>query len=211
MPIKGVLFMLIIIVLDSDMIINTNQMWMCPTGFREFEPLMSFMFLKEDGTAKTLYLSQSSFPTKIYMNVYENHLSLITDHTMYSKQYICNRCDKLFARMENLSKHQSKCDGTVEYAYPGGVYKIKLSLVFRSKKVSSHMTTSHKLINQMKPLYHSMKLYSTIKDCNVLEEEYLSFQKFVDQGKLEQEALKTLRLPAKPKTGPDNYQWLQGL
>ena len=86
------------------------------------------MFLKEDGSAETLYLSQAPFPTKIYLNVFQNHLSLITDQQMYSKQYICNRCDKVFAEMWNLNKHQTKCDGTVEYSYPGGVYKNKLSV-----------------------------------------------------------------------------------
>ena len=84
------------------------------------------MFMKEDGTAKTFYLSQALFPTKICMNMYENHLSLIKDIQMYSKQYICNQFDKLFARMENLNKHQPKCDGTVEYAYPGGVHRNKV-------------------------------------------------------------------------------------
>ena len=84
------------------------------------------MFLKEDGSAKTLYLSQASFPTKIYMNVYQNHLSLITDIQMYSKQYICNCCDKVFAEMWNLKKHQSKCDGTVKYVFPGGMYKLSV-------------------------------------------------------------------------------------
>ena len=53
--------------------------------------------------------------------------------------------------------------------------------------------------------------YSTIKGCNVLEEEYSAFQKLLDQGKSKQEALHALRLPAKPKTGPENYQWLQQL
>ena len=53
--------------------------------------------------------------------------------------------------------------------------------------------------------------YSTIKNCNILEEEYASFQKLLDQGKSEQEALQSLRLPTKPKTGPENYQWLQQL
>ena len=67
-----------------------------------FEVQLFAMFLKEDGTAKTLYLSQASFPTKIYMNVYENHKSYIK---MYSKQYICNWCDKVFAEMRNLHKH----------------------------------------------------------------------------------------------------------
>ena len=95
-----------------------------PQPEKYYETQLFAMFLKEDGTAKTLFLSQSSFPTKIYMNVYENHLSLITDHKMYSKQDICNHCDKLFAEMRNLNKHQTKCDTTVEYAYPGGIYKI---------------------------------------------------------------------------------------
>ena len=93
-----------------------------------YETQLFAMFLKEDGSAKTLYLSQASFPTKIYLNVFENHLSLITDIKMYSKQYICNRCDKLFVEVRNLNKHQSKCDGTVKYVFPGGVYKNKLSV-----------------------------------------------------------------------------------
>ena len=53
--------------------------------------------------------------------------------------------------------------------------------------------------------------YLTIKNCNVLEEEYISFQKLVDQGKSEQEALQIMLLTAKPKTGPENYQRFQQL
>ena len=53
--------------------------------------------------------------------------------------------------------------------------------------------------------------YSIIKHCNVLEEEYAAFQKLLDQGKSGQEVLQSLRLPAKPKPGPENYQWLQQL
>ena len=89
-----------------------------------YETQLFAMFLKEDGTAKTLYLSQSSFPTKIYMNFYQNHLSYIKDIKMYFKQYICAHCDKLFAEMKNLNKHWPKCEGSIEYSYPGGVYKI---------------------------------------------------------------------------------------
>ena len=53
--------------------------------------------------------------------------------------------------------------------------------------------------------------YSTIKGCNVLEEDYGTFQKLINQGKSQQEALQALRLPTKLKTGPENYQWLQQL
>ena len=102
------------------------------------------MFLKEDGSAKTLYLSQASFPTKIYMNVYQNHLSYIKDIKMYSKQYICNRCDKLFAEMRNLNKHQAKCDGTVKYVFPGGVYKNKLSVFEELEKMGVRVREADK-------------------------------------------------------------------
>ena len=54
-------------------------------------------------------------------------------------------------------------------------------------------------------------IYSTIKNCSILEEEYISFQKLANQGKSQQEALQILRLTSKPKTGPGNYQWLQQL
>ena len=61
-----------------------------------YEVQLFAMFLKEDGAAKTLYLSQSPFPTKIYMNVHHNHLCLIKDIQMNSKQYICcSWCDKV--------------------------------------------------------------------------------------------------------------------
>ena len=53
--------------------------------------------------------------------------------------------------------------------------------------------------------------YSTIKGCDVLEEEYAAFRKFLDQGKSEQEALQSLRSPAKPKNSPENYWWLHQL
>ena len=59
------------------------------------------------------------------------------------------------------------------------------------------------------PPYESF--YSTIKNCNVLEEDYATFQKLLDQGKSEQEALQILRLQEAPKSGPENYQWLNDL
>ena len=53
--------------------------------------------------------------------------------------------------------------------------------------------------------------YSTIKNCNVLEEDCATFQKLIDEGKSQHEALQALRPPTKPNTGPENYQWLQQL
>ena len=93
-----------------------------------YETQLFVMFLKQDGSTETIYLSQASFPSKIYFNLYQNHLSLITGIKMYSKQFICNRCQKVFAEMWNLKQHESKCDANLKYVFPGGVYKNKLSV-----------------------------------------------------------------------------------
>ena len=72
-----------------------------------------------------------------------------------------------------------------------------------------YFTHADQLDESTLPPYETF--YSTIKGCNVLEEDYATFQKLINQGKSEQEALQALRLPSKPKTGPENYQWLQQL
>ena len=92
--------------------------WMSFLNLRSILKFNCFaMFLKEDGSAETFYLSQASFPTKIYMNVYQNHLSYIKDIKMYSNQYICSRYDKVSTKMSHHLRHQSKCDGTVKYVF----------------------------------------------------------------------------------------------
>ena len=133
-----------------------------------YETRLFAMFLKEDGTAKTLYFSQSSFPTKIYMNVYKHHLSLITDIKMYSKQFICSRCDKLFCRMQKLKQYQPKCDSTVEYAYPGGVYKNKLSAFEKLEKMGAAV--------------HEENKYEKWFACYDFEAHRHDFREGIDQG-----------------------------
>ena len=55
-----------------------------------------------------------------------------------------------------------------------------------------YFTDADQLDETTLPPYETF--YSTIKNCNVLEEEHAAFQKLVDQGKSEQEALQTLGL-----------------
>ena len=58
---------------------------------------------------------------------------------MYSKQYICNQCGKLSTRLINSKCHETKCDGTVQYTYPGGVYKNKLSVFEELEEMGVHV------------------------------------------------------------------------
>ena len=72
-----------------------------------------------------------------------------------------------------------------------------------------YFTSAGQLDETTLPPYETF--HSTIKGCNVLEEEHAVFQKLLNQGKSGQEALQILRLTSKPKTGHENYQWLQQL
>ena len=54
---------------------------------------------------------------------------------MYSNQYVCACCDKVSMKMSHHLRHQTKCDGTVEYSYPGGIYKNKLSVFEELEKI----------------------------------------------------------------------------
>lgn len=51
--------------------------------------------------------------------------------------------------------------------------------------------------------------YSDLKKINTLEEEYLKYQRLLDDGKSNEQALKVLKLKAPPPTGRDNYEFLQ--
>ena len=45
----------------------------------------------------------------------------------------------------------------------------------------------------------------------MLEEEFNTYQKLLDQGKSQEQALQILHLQEVPKTGPENFAWLQQL
>ena len=72
-----------------------------------------------------------------------------------------------------------------------------------------YFTSADQLDETTLPPYGTF--YSTIKNCNFLEQEHAAFQKLADQGTSEQEALQILRLTSKQKqalriiSGFNNY------
>ena len=87
-----------------------------------FECQIHILQLKENGTAETVHQASSKHPIKIYLILCGEHLSLITDHLHYTKEFVCKQCGKVLSEIRNLQNHERRCDGTVKYKYPGGVY-----------------------------------------------------------------------------------------
>ena len=57
--------------------------------------------LSPDGVVCNVYKSVNYYDSKMYLNVYENHLSYIVDINKIAKNFQCEKCLKLFTREWN--------------------------------------------------------------------------------------------------------------
>ena len=56
------------------------------------------------------------------LNLYEDHLSYITDLNVYCKKYECRNCKDLFPTHGKVVRHEKSCKETTRFLYPGGYY-----------------------------------------------------------------------------------------
>ena len=79
--------------------------------------------LDEQGQATLISRSHRRFDSTLYLNLFENHFSYITDIKNYCKSFECGRCGMLFPSHYRLKVHCRRCNGNVRYFFPGGGYK----------------------------------------------------------------------------------------
>ena len=60
----------------------------------------------------------------LYLNLYHNHFSYISDFQKYSNRYRCTKCDKIFTHVGNFKVHIKGCDGATRKIYSSGVFRI---------------------------------------------------------------------------------------
>lgn len=53
--------------------------------------------------------------------------------------------------------------------------------------------------------------YSSLKKCNVLETDFLQFQKLIDGGKSETQPLKVMGLQIRPNTKEENHEMIRNV
>ena len=59
------------------------------------------------------------------LNLYQNHLSLITDFEKYCTASQCFNCDELWCERNHFLRYCKKCTITTRQTYPGGLFKPK--------------------------------------------------------------------------------------
>ena len=76
-----------------------------------------------------VYLTQKRHQQTMYMNVYKNHLSLVTNFGAYAKRFTCSKCSRHFIRLDSMRRHQKTCSDNLRIKYKGG-YKEKPTNIF---------------------------------------------------------------------------------
>ena len=78
--------------------------------------------LTERDVAIPVYKSRANFPNTMNLNMYDNHLSFITNIQAYCKKYQCINCDMLFKTAKACKRHQISCSLATGYKFPGGYH-----------------------------------------------------------------------------------------
>ena len=75
-----------------------------------------------------VYKSLDKNTDTMYLNLYEHHMSLITDINIYARRYQCPRCDRIFPRNYNMRRHLRVYSNRTKHVYPGGFYSKNQSI-----------------------------------------------------------------------------------
>ena len=70
-----------------------------------FKVNITVFSLDECDVAESVYASSSHHSQTMYLNVYQNHLSLITRLEGFCRKFICNECSTIFNRADRYLRH----------------------------------------------------------------------------------------------------------
>ncbi len=81
--------------------------------------IMSYL---ESGIVNTKYISPGKNKRNIYLNVYEGHLSWISNIERYANRFQCHHCKRLFPKLWRVDSHQKACKKMSKLKFPSGTY-----------------------------------------------------------------------------------------
>ena len=79
--------------------------------------------LNPNGTLSLIFESLSQDTNIMYLNIYQDHLSYVTNFKKFAKKYECLKCSKIFIKLWNLKRHITVCYDRTKYIFSGGFYK----------------------------------------------------------------------------------------
>ena len=90
---------------------------------------MSMFFqLQEDQSALPVYKSRCHFKDTMHLNLFDKHLSYISNLNAYTQKYQCPSCQMHFKYVQSMKRHSLKCQGRTKHRFPGGFYSSPKSI-----------------------------------------------------------------------------------
>jgi hypothetical protein len=82
------------------------------------------IFEKEDkDSVIPIFKSTNTYDDKIYLNIYNKHLSYILNFKHYAKKFRCDSCNKFFTTINKHTQHYKTCVTTSKISFAGGLFK----------------------------------------------------------------------------------------
>jgi len=79
--------------------------------------------LDESGAVTPVYHPTTTFKDRMYLNIFEQHLSYIKKFKTYAKKFQCPMCSRHFKTLTSAKTHLRICSKVTKFKYPGGLYK----------------------------------------------------------------------------------------
>lgn len=114
-----------------------------------FETNVTILELKADKTAENRLTSGSKYNRTMYVNVWENHLSLISAIDQYCNKYTCNHCMRMFKAHWLLVRHQKSCAKKSNLVFPKGAYKYHKSVFEQLAEVGIHVPENDRYFSHL--------------------------------------------------------------
>ena len=89
--------------------------------------------LCEDGSVIPRYLSQGLHQDNMVLNLWDSHLSYVTNIPAYLQKYRCDSCERHFNHLSHWKQHQGSCANATQYDFPGGFHKRTTTIFDRLK------------------------------------------------------------------------------
>ena len=77
--------------------------------------------------------------TILYLNLYDNHFSFISDFQKYSNRYRCLKCSKLFRHNGNYRQHLKSCDGGTKQIFYNGIFNLPSTIFDELERYGIHV------------------------------------------------------------------------
>lgn len=88
-----------------------------------FKINLNILELKANKTVENRLTSAERYARTMYVNVWQNHLSYISNLSLYCQKYTCSYCTRMFKTVFSLKRHQKSCGKQTSLVFPKGAYR----------------------------------------------------------------------------------------